>query len=66
MEAGCTVPRRPSPLSALRGTGGARATIADTIFEPDCYVLATIRSLVCTLALLAVLTMAVLSVWYRH
>jgi hypothetical protein len=46
---------------------GARThDTTDTSFESDCYVSATIRSLACTLALLAVLTVAVLSVWYRH
>jgi hypothetical protein len=42
-----------------------RTAVADLSCESDCYVLATVRSLVCTLALLAVLTVAVLAVWWR-
>jgi hypothetical protein len=57
-----TMAHKRSPPRVLRWARAGRAAIADLNCESDCYVLANVRSLVCTLALLAVLVLAVVGV----
>jgi hypothetical protein len=50
----------------LRAAWAGRAAFVDRRSESDCYVLANIRALLCTLALLAVLVLAMVSVCCRR
>jgi hypothetical protein len=56
-----STPRMTSPAALRRALGVGKRVTVNPAFEPDIYVAATVRALVCTLALFTVLALAL--VW---